>query len=254
MAKTWCASSAVILRVRDYGDKDRIVTFITPAYGLVKGFARAARASRRRFGGALEPCAQVHLQWQLRPQSDLVELQEATIEDLHLGLRRDLAALALGAYGCEVTEQLFPEGLSQQGGFEILASYLEAVAQGPAAPQLRLMFALRALKLSGHQPHLLHCSQCGGPLKQGWAFFSPAAGGSLCCQCGHEGMWRISCGTLASLAALGRLPWQRYSGISLGCTTLAQGGPLLDACLGSLLPRRLHSSDLLTAYCPWPQA
>ena len=48
-------SSAIILHHTDYGEADRIVTFLTPDHGRLKGFARAARKSRKRFGAALEP-------------------------------------------------------------------------------------------------------------------------------------------------------------------------------------------------------
>ena len=44
-----------LLRSVEYGEADRIVTFLTLEFGKVGMFAKGARRSRRRFGGALEP-------------------------------------------------------------------------------------------------------------------------------------------------------------------------------------------------------
>ena len=46
---------AIVLRTVDYGESDRVVTLLTAERGKLAAFARGARASRRRFGGALEP-------------------------------------------------------------------------------------------------------------------------------------------------------------------------------------------------------
>lgn len=49
------ASDALLLRASDYRDADRIVTLFTRELGKVSAIARAAKSSRRRFAGALEP-------------------------------------------------------------------------------------------------------------------------------------------------------------------------------------------------------
>ena len=102
-------SQAIILHHTDYGEADRIVTFLTPDHGRLKGFARAARKSRKRFGAALEPFAEVQLHWVARSSGDLISLRDAELVSLHTGLRRDLETLMLAGYGCELTEALFDE-------------------------------------------------------------------------------------------------------------------------------------------------
>src|SRR5512145_3036254 len=104
------ASDAIILRHLDYGEADRIVTFLTPEHGRLKGFARGARKSRKRFGAALEPFAQVRLHWSAPRSGDLVSLREAELLDLRPGLRQDLAAIGMAGYGCELTDELLGEG------------------------------------------------------------------------------------------------------------------------------------------------
>ena len=53
MVGTPLVTQALVLRVTDYGEADRIVTLLTERYGKVSALARGARSSRRRFGAAL---------------------------------------------------------------------------------------------------------------------------------------------------------------------------------------------------------
>ena len=48
-------SEAVVLRTWPVHEADLIVSFFTRDYGRMKGVAKAALKSRKRFGGALEP-------------------------------------------------------------------------------------------------------------------------------------------------------------------------------------------------------
>ena len=48
-------SEAIVLRSYPLREADLLVAFFTRAEGKVRGVARAAKRSKRRFGGALEP-------------------------------------------------------------------------------------------------------------------------------------------------------------------------------------------------------
>lgn len=156
------SSDAVILHHLDYGEADRIVTFFSLESGLVKGFARQARKSRKRFGAALEPFSTVHVRWQTQRGGDLVTIQEADLIDLRSGLRHDLMALALAAYGCELIENLLGEIGPQAEAYHLLSAFLNHVHHHGGSPDARLIVELRMLYLAGYEPHLLHCSRCGG--------------------------------------------------------------------------------------------
>ena len=54
-AKTRQQTEAIVLRLLDYGESDRIVTFSTADFGKIRGIAKGARRSRKRFTNALEP-------------------------------------------------------------------------------------------------------------------------------------------------------------------------------------------------------
>jgi DNA repair protein RecO (recombination protein O) len=239
------SSSAIILRHLDYGESDRIVTFLTPEDGVKKGFARGARKSRKRFGAALEPYSQVVMHWSVRG-GELVTLAEAELLDLRAGLRGDLAALTLAGYGCELTEELLGAQHGHPEAFELLAAFLDHLAAGGPVAEARLLFELRLLAMSGYIPHLLHCSLCNVTLRDGNAAFAAARGGSLClaCAAGAPSL-TVACGTLGSLSRILQTPPTLFAGFRIGAQTLGEGKALLGDALRLHLHRPIKSLAFL---------
>lgn len=239
-------SSAIVLRHVDYGEADRIVTVLTPDHGRLKGFARGARKSRRRFGPALEPFAEVHLHWAPRAGGELVSVREAELVSLRTGLRRDLETLALAGYGCELTEALYDEAVGFAEAFGLLRAFLDHLDAEGASGEARLLLELRLLTLAGIVPHLQHCSECLGALPDGPIGFSAARGGSLCPACGGEAAaLKVDRLTLGSLGRLLQTPAQRFAGIRLTPRTLQEGSALLADALRGHLARPLKSAEFL---------
>ena len=54
---------AYVLTTREIGETDLIVSLLAERRGKVRGVARGARKSRKRFGGLLEPMTRVRAVW-----------------------------------------------------------------------------------------------------------------------------------------------------------------------------------------------
>jgi len=237
---------AIVLHHLDYGEADRIVTFFTPRHGRLKGFARGARKSRRRFGPSLEPFAQIRLYWTLPRSGELVSLKEADLVDLRTGLRRDLVAVALAGYGCELLEGLLGDGQEHPRAFALLQAFLDHLAARGGVPAARLLFELRLLSEAGYGPHLLHCCACGGTLAEGQTAFDIGRGGSLCQACAGSGApLRVDLLTLGTLARCLRARPTLFDGFRLSSKTLQEGGAVLAAALGHHLYRPLKTLPFL---------
>jgi len=145
-------AQAIILRLTDYGEADRIASLFTLEHGRLSGIARGAKRSRKRFGGALEPFA--HLQLQLQQGHALAQMNGADIMSIFPGIRQDLNRIGFAAYACELVERLTPEEEANPRLFRLLYCYLERLDQAQASPSDRRFFAVNLLKILGYQPEL----------------------------------------------------------------------------------------------------
>src|SRR2546428_6591148 len=67
-------SEAIVLRTYPFREADLLVTLFTRTEGKVRGVARAAKKSQRRFGGALEPLTYVRAFYEDRERQELSRL------------------------------------------------------------------------------------------------------------------------------------------------------------------------------------
>jgi DNA repair protein RecO (recombination protein O) len=145
-------TEAIVLRLTDYGEADRIVSLFTLEQGRISGIARGAKRSRKRFGGALESFA--HLRLQLHLGAGLPTLVSADILSIFPGVRAELAKIGCAAYACELVERLTPEAEPNPRLFRLLFCYLERLDLAPTSPSDRRFFAINLLKILGYQPDL----------------------------------------------------------------------------------------------------
>jgi DNA repair protein RecO (recombination protein O) len=242
---------AIIIRHLNYAEADRIVTFFTREYGLLKGFARGARKSRKRFGTALEPFSEVVLYWTEPASGSLASLKEAELVDLHLGLREDLASVSLAAFSCELVEGLIGEGQAHPQTFDLLKAFLDHLSHNPPSWEARLLLELRLLVLAGYSPHLLHCSKCGKTFREEVIYFETSQGGSLCPQCiPDREVLSVSLLTLGSLARSLRTPLTLFEGFRFSPRTVREAHAILQQVLSQHLISPLKSLPLLDQSMP----
>ncbi|HEX9051210.1 MAG TPA: DNA repair protein RecO, partial [Anaeromyxobacter sp.] len=177
--------TGIVLRLVDTGEADRVVTLLTRERGKVAAYARGARASRRRFGGSLEPFTLVTAEVRERSGSDLLGLDSVSAIAAFGGIRGDLARIACASYAAELARELVRDHEPHDDLFDLLAAYLGVLDAGPARPAALRAFELGALRAVGLMPRLDGCARCGGALEPGaGARFDPGQGGALCGACG----------------------------------------------------------------------
>jgi DNA repair protein RecO (recombination protein O) len=198
--------TAIVLRAVDTGESDRVITLLTRERGKVSAFARGARASRRRFGGSLEPFTLVTAEVRERAASELLLLESVSPREAFGGIRTDLARIACAGYAAELARELVRDHEPHEDLFDLLGEYLRALAAAPARPAALRAFELGALRAAGLSPRLDACARCGGPLAEGRpARFDPGQGGVLCGACGPAASAGHVSLSAAAAAALARL-------------------------------------------------
>src|SRR5271166_3807238 len=90
-------SEAIVLRTYPLREADLLVTFFTRAEGKVRGVARSAKKSKRRFGGALEPLTYVRAFYDVRERQELARLDSCEVLESPMASEVSYArAVALG--------------------------------------------------------------------------------------------------------------------------------------------------------------
>jgi DNA repair protein RecO (recombination protein O) len=221
----------------DYGEADKIVTIFALEQGKLKGLARNAKKSRKRFGGALEPFARLRLQ--LTVKEGLSTLNSADVVDVFPHIRTDLAKITHAAYACELVEQLVPEGEVNARLFRLLIAYLEHLDRSPHDPSDRRFFEANLLKVLGYQPELTRCPCCDGELATVPQLrLAPSGTGIFCGACARTGR-SVSRETISLLCR--SLATGRFGLVNFPPECLAEAGAILDSALACHLTRPLKS-------------
>jgi DNA repair protein RecO (recombination protein O) len=102
-------SEAIVLRSYPLREADLLVSFFTRAEGKVKGVARAAKKSKRRFGGALEPLTHVRLYWEDRERTELARIDSCEVISSPLSETVDYPRAVALAHIAELLDELLPD-------------------------------------------------------------------------------------------------------------------------------------------------
>jgi len=182
-------SEAVVLRTWPVHEADLIVSFFTRDYGRVKGVAKSALKSRKRFGGALEPMTLARAWFAEKPLQELVRLDQLEIVRSPLSAPVDHARAAVLSFYAEVLDEALPEHDPQDAVFRLLVSTLEQTSAVQPAPlhtetvqpwMALTYFSLWMTRLMGLLPDIAHCMACGEVLQPGEISFNAHADGLFC--------------------------------------------------------------------------
>src|SRR5580704_4173470 len=170
---------AIVLRVWPFHEADLLVSLFTREQGRLKGVARHAMRSRRRFGGALEPMTYVRASYAERPRQELVRLDGFEILSSPLSRPIDYARTAALQMVAEVLEEALPEGAPEDAVFRLALAVLEELQVGKVWMPVTY-FALWMNRLMGWMPELGHCAACGLDLRGGTVWYAATSDGMTC--------------------------------------------------------------------------
>ena len=170
---------AIVLRVWPFQEADLLVSLFTREQGRVKGVARHALRSRRRFGGALEPMTHVRATYTEKPRQELVRLDAFEILSSPLSRPIDYARTAALQLVAEVLEEALPEQAPEDAVFRLALAVLEQIQVGRISIPVTY-FALWMNRLMGWMPELGHCIVCGLDLRGGTVWYSGTSDGVTC--------------------------------------------------------------------------
>jgi DNA repair protein RecO (recombination protein O) len=238
------SSEAVVLRTWPVHEADLIVSFFTRDYGKVRGVAKSALKSRKRFGGALEPMTVARAWFAERPGQELVRLDQLEIMRSPLSAPVDHARMTVLSFFAEVLDEALPDHDPQDTVFRLLQAVLEqTTVEQPWMPLT--YFSLWMTRLMGLLPDIGHCTACGKALTAGETGFDALGDGLFCPLHGSASSsalsadsWQLAQRMLrAPASAFAGEPWPRRRGLDLRRFTLQS--------LERHLERKLRSAEAL---------
>ena len=154
-------SPAILLRKREYGDSDLITVFFCREGGKLSAIAKAAKKSRKRFGGILELFWLLEIVVGRSRGSGLAVLSEASLARPFPGIGANIVKTAYASYWVELVDGWMEPGQANPALFDLLLHVLSRldVEEGSGAA-LSVLFQARLLALAGLAPNLRRCGRC----------------------------------------------------------------------------------------------
>lgn len=171
----------VVLRRRDLGEADRILTVFTRRHGKLRVVAKGVRKTKSRLAGHLEPYTRTQLMLARGRNLDVVA--QASLIDAYRGLRVDEVRIAHAGYLGDLIDSLTIEGQENEAVFDALTAALDQLSSDDDPFVVTHHLEVRVLSLLGFRPELRRCVGCGRPLEPVENGFSSSAGGVLCQDC-----------------------------------------------------------------------
>lgn len=143
---------AIILRRRNIGEADRVLTIFTKEYGKIIVIAKGIRKITSHRAPYLEIFSHVNLMLHRGKIRDTV--CEANPIDGFMNLRKRLPSINTAYYVCELTDALLAEKQEHQDVFGLLTSALVAIEHESTAEESfhTEQFALTLLRILGYLP------------------------------------------------------------------------------------------------------
>jgi len=151
---------AYLLDSTRLGEADLILTLFAREAGTVRGVARSAKKSRKRFGGALEPMSRVRLSWTERSGRDLQRIDSMELLRSYAEMQSDPNVQAACAVLAEITRTLAGENDPDEKFYRLLGAVLDGIEDGLGPFAAVRYFEFWALRIHGMLPDLTRCGTC----------------------------------------------------------------------------------------------
>ena len=234
----------LVLRQVRYKEADRILTLLTGPEGKLTVKARGALRKGSRMGAASQ--ALCWSEFTLFGNRGKWTADEGSTIEQFLGLREDIAQLALGNYFAELLDTVCPEEQSAGPALQLGLNALYALSRGIYGPEhVKAVFELRLMCLGGFQPEVDRCGVCGRADPDG-PMFSPASGMVHCTGCapGTEGASvALDAEALAAMRHVVNAPAKKEFSFALAEPSLERLGRAAELFVRYQLDRGFSSLD-----------
>jgi len=236
----------LILKRRDFGEADRLLTLITPDHGKIEVIAKGARKPNSTKTGHVELFTKADML--IHRGRDLDIAQQAEMIDPYQALREDLNRGAYASYAAELMDRFTISGDEDMHIlFDLLAETFQRLCVENDLPLLARYYEIRLLDTVGFRPELNECVFSHEELRPEDQFFSNAEGGVVSPQAAKNStaLVPLSLNALKLLRHLQRSPYSQVQALQISPQLHTEVERLMLGYITYLLERRLQSVDFI---------
>lgn len=241
-------TDAFILRCLNYSESDLIVTFYSSEFGKLRGIAKGAKRSKKRFANVFEPFSLTKFNFSRHRPDALAFIESCEIINHYPDIRADLEKTLIASYFADLTDNFSPDGKTNTTVFDLLQDFLHMLDKEKATEATLRFFELRLLKLTGFDPALDHCVLCKTPLTNGNTYyFYPREGGLKCSSCAKPERYEqpLSPGAVRTLLLGKTMELDKIKLVSLSGALAAECREILVGFITHLLGKEIKSMKVM---------
>ena len=178
----------VVIRETEYGESDKIVTFLCAEYGKITVMAKGVRSIKSKNSSAVQLfCAS---SFEMVEKNGYYTLKTATVNDSFYSVRDNIERFALASYLADVCNTVCAENNDEREMLRLLLNCFYAMSHLKDVPlwRVKCAFEMKCMQLNGLSPELSECMECARPAvdsatDEGDYLFSPVDGGFICPDC-----------------------------------------------------------------------
>lgn len=239
-------TSAIILKRRDFGEADRLLTVLSPTHGKLDVIAKGARKPISTKTGHVELFTSADMLISKGRDLDIMTQVEMTNPFLHL--REDLRVGAYANYIAELVDKFTFDGDQHlQDLYQLTHDTFQRLCDDPDPRLVVRYFEVHMLDIVGFRPELNECVITHDAIIAQDQFFSHADGGVVCPNAQHltTGLIPVTMDALKLLRHLQRSPYKLVRDLRIAPKIHHEVERLLLGYIGYLLEQRLESLDFI---------
>jgi DNA repair protein RecO (recombination protein O) len=241
-------TTGFVLRTLSYSESDLIVTFYSYDFGKLKGIAKGAKRSKKRFANVFEPFSLTNIIFTRKSRDTLAFIESCDIIDHYHAIRQDMEKTLMASYFIELTDHFSPEGKKNEKIFQLLQDFLAMLGREKASDAVVRFFEIRLLKLAGFEPALEYCIACKTPVTNGHSYYFHAnEGGIKCSTCANVQRYEqpISTGTVRTLLLGKEMDIDKIKLITLTDSLARESRSILVNFISHVLGREVKSLKVM---------
>ncbi len=174
-------TDGLVIRIRNIGEADRLITILTRECGVLDAFVRGARRLKGRLASSTQQFS--YAKFILFKSKDAYVVDEAEPVRLFFEFGNEVEKISLAYYFAELALVLSPHGDDAESFLRLMLNTLSFLIDGKReGVLLKSVLELRLLAMSGYMPNLLGCENCG-VFEKDIMYFNPEKACFYCSDC-----------------------------------------------------------------------